>query len=349
MIHYLVTAAGHATITDYLRTRGRALAGRIRPLLYEHLPLVRRLPAGTFVFADVERLSPEAALEAVAVWDALAAEDGAVRVLNHPTLSMRRFELLRALHEQGVNRADVRRVTELRPAARFPVFLRRADDHAGSLSPLLHGQDELDAAIDRLTRAGARRDDLLVTEFCDTADADGVYRKYAAFRVGDRIVPRHVLFSRDWAVKIVDRHGPAEVAEELAYVRANPHRAELMAIFERARIEFGRIDYALLGGRIQVWEINTNPILGTFQDGGMPARAPVLAHVTPALAAAWCALDDGAGAARSIMVAPGRTRMEHAQRRLRPVVEAVLRAAGLARWELAVTRRLGLMRRRWTR
>jgi hypothetical protein len=34
-----------------------------------------------------------------------------------------------------------------------------------------------------------------------------------------------------------------------------------LRIFDRAGITYGRIDYGLLSGRIQVWEINTNPMV----------------------------------------------------------------------------------------
>jgi len=346
VICYLVTSDGQSTIAGYLRTRGRSFARTVRVVPYEHLPLLRSLPAGTFIFADVERLTVAAAGQAAAVREALTAHGAIVRVLNHPTRSMRRFELLRTLHERGVNEADVYRVADLRAPARFPVFVRRADDHAGSLSGLLRTGAELEREIDRLTRAGARADDLIVVEFCDTADAHGIYRKYSAFRVGDRIVPRHLLFSRDWAVKIVDLHRAAEVAEELEYVRTNPHRKELMAIFELARIEFGRIDYALREGKIQVWEINTNPILGTFDDGGMPARAPVIAHVTPAFAEHLRALDQPDVPPRTLVVTTA-SRMELLRRRLRFALEALLRGCGLERYELAIMYRLGALRRRF--
>ena len=346
MICYFVTVDGQSTITGYLRTRGRALAGTVRIVPYEHLPLLRRLPAGSFIFADIERLSAAAAEQAAAVWDALTAHARLVRVLNHPTRSMRRFELLRTLHERGINDADVYRATDLRAPARFPVFVRRANDHAGSLSALVRTGAELVREVDRLTRAGVLADDLIVTEFCDTADANGIYRKYSAFRVGEHIVPRHLLFSRDWAVKVVDLCGAAEVAEELEYVRTNPHRHELMAIFELARIEFGRIDYAVRNGRIQVWEINTNPILGTFDDGGMPARAPVIEHVTPAFAEQLRALDHPIMPPRGVVVTTA-SGTELLRRRLRLGVEACLRACGLGRYELAITHRLGVIRRRF--
>ena len=44
-------------------------------------------------------------------------------------------------------------------------------------------------------------------------------------------------------------------------MQTNPHEAELRAIFKLARIDYGRIDYGIKDGQIQVWEINTNPML----------------------------------------------------------------------------------------
>jgi hypothetical protein len=60
--------------------------------------------------------------------------------------------------------------------------------------------------------------------------------------------------------------GPAQRDEEMAYVQENPHEAEVMDAFERARIRFGRMDYTRVGGRLVVYEINTN---ATFTRSGI--------------------------------------------------------------------------------
>jgi hypothetical protein len=39
----------------------------------------------------------------------------------------------------------------------------------------------------------------------------------------------------------------------------NPHAREILRASEIGRIEFGRIDYGIVDGRIEVYEINTNP------------------------------------------------------------------------------------------
>jgi hypothetical protein len=98
-----------------------------------------------------------------------------------------------------------------------------------------------------------------VTEFADTAKGDGIYRKFAAFRVGDRIIPRHIFFSRDWMVKGNDLSDPELLAEERLYLQDNPHVDQLRTVFDTARVRWGRIDYGVDGDQIRVWEINTNP------------------------------------------------------------------------------------------
>ncbi len=42
------------------------------------------------------------------------------------------------------------------------------------------------------------------------------------------------------------------------YFKINPHEPELREIFRLAKIQYGRVDYSILNGTIQVWEINTN-------------------------------------------------------------------------------------------
>lgn len=129
----------------------------------------------------------------------------------------------------------------------------------------------------------------IAMEFCDTADAHGVYRKNGAFVVGERIVPRHVFFSKDWLVKSPDLLGHAQLEEELAYVRSNPHAEQLLAVCRLAHISWGRIDYALLDGQVQIREINTNPMF-SFPGPEAPEREPVHRLAAQGLVAALLAL-----------------------------------------------------------
>jgi len=119
------------------------------------------------------------------------------------------------------------------------VFIREGRRHTGALTPLLHSRDEIVRALDRLISDGYRRDDLLLVEFCDTSDADGIYRKYSAFRVGDAILPRHLIFSHHWSVKKPDMLAPLLAQEQDRYLKENPHRSWLMDVFRLAGIEYG--------------------------------------------------------------------------------------------------------------
>ena len=241
----------------------------------------RTLPAGTYIFADVERLSAEDTVRADLLWKALASAGVGVRLVNHPGRSMRRYELLRTLYERGINRFNVYRLTEARWPERYPVFLRGENDHAGPRSAILRSRDELDAAVEALGDGAPGREGMIVTEFCDTADERGIYRKYGAFIIGDRIFPKHLVFSRYWANQGPELTDPDMLAEEREYVERNPHEAALRAICRAARIEYGKIDYAILGGEPQVWEIATNPTINALKANRHPARRALLEQAVP--------------------------------------------------------------------
>lgn len=247
MIHFLTTRRNPRTIETYLRKDGAPLASLFALWTYDRLPA--RPAPGTYCFADLEILTPDERERAVALSREVAARGPR---LNDPEQWLGRYALLRTLRRHGSNRFDVHRVGE---PPRFPVFLRGEHDHDGSRTPLLRTQAELCRA---LLEAG---DDTLVVEFCDTADGAGVYRKYGAFVVGDRVLPRHLFFSRGWVVKEWDLLDDAMLLEERRYLETNPHEQALREVAAIAGIRYGRIDYGLLDGSVQVFEINTNPVL----------------------------------------------------------------------------------------
>jgi hypothetical protein len=233
---------------------GKALAGHVTVGLYDGLLGGGELPAGgVYVFSDLDRLTAGERAALAPIHARLT------RTLNDPARSLLRYELLRELHVRGINRFNAYRTGEA--PVRFPVFLRPDTGFLNDPPRLLNSVDAIPG-------------DQIAVEFCDTADAGGVYPKYGAFVVGERIVPRHLFFSKDWLVKSPDIAGPAELEEELDYVRSNPHSEQLLAACRLARISWGRVDYALLEGKIQVWEINTNPMF-SFPGPEAPEREPV--------------------------------------------------------------------------
>lgn len=339
MIYYLATRAHLYTMRTFLREWGAPLRPRIRLLAYEDLPQLRRLPFGSYIFSDLERLAP-ARLEAAAqVHAALNASlGGRARLLNHPTLSLRRYELLRRLHDEGHNAFNVYRAAGWPRPARFPVFLRREDDHAGAVSTNLGNQAELNAQLAALREAGTSLDPLIVTEWLDTADAGGVYRKYSAFVIGEQVLPRHLFFSRGWTVKYPDLATPMHVREELTYITRNPHRLELQRIFRVAGIGYGRIDYSLHEGRIQVWEINTNPWVMSFADRGRVQRQQSYRLAWNGLMRNIAALDAGAGLDVVNPLFNPPPPLHHR------ALHASLQATGFGRYYGPLARRLGPLR-----
>ena len=295
MIHVLLTNPHRYTIRTFIEGAGRALRGRLRYRPYKDSLTARRHPRGTYVFADLERLDAESLERADALHARLSAEPERYRVLNDPLRSLRRPALMRALHEAGVNDFNAYAVGET--PHRWPVFLRDAIGHSEAALPLLADKQALAHAAAGLDR----RDDTLVVEFLDTRDDAGVYRKYSAFRIGDAVFARHVFFSHQWLIKNAELAEPDLLAEELACVRDNPHAEDLLLIFNRAGIDYGRIDYTLHHGRIQVWEINTNPMIMSDNSFEIPERRPVQEQVLPRLIEAFQSIDSGPGNWRGML------------------------------------------------
>ena len=92
---------------------------------------------------------------------------------------------------------------------------------------------------------------------------------------------------------------PEVLEKERRYIETNPHERELREIFRRARIDYGKIDYAMLGDRLQIWEINTNPNVLSVPDRTAfasmdPAdveRKAVTSQIVERIAAAFAEID----------------------------------------------------------
>jgi len=271
MIYFLTTRRHRYTMGNCLQTDGQALAPHVTMINYGNLFLRRRFPRGVYIFADLERLSPADLRRAETIWDHLAS-DGQSVLQNRPTRVMKRYALLRAMHARGQNQFNIFRLTEPNLNCRFPVFIRGENDHKGAMTELIHSQAELDRELRRIDKSWKGRAGKVITEFCDISDEEGIYRKYSAFRIDGKIYPRHLFFRNNWVVKAWKRLDPHLLEEERKYVETNPHHRELLEIFDVAGIDFGRIDYGVLDGKIQVWEINTNPVLLANFGGGGEAR-----------------------------------------------------------------------------
>ncbi|HEY8155840.1 MAG TPA: hypothetical protein VII72_17045 [Myxococcota bacterium] len=290
MIRFVMTRGHERTHTKVVKDPA---APRIELLHYDGLFASRQLPRAAYVFTDLDRLAPWDLELAAAVHRDLAA--AGLPVLNDPARARTRFALLRALHEAGLNDFNAYRLDEGVRPTRYPVFLRRAAGHGRPLSKLLADWSEAQGAIDRALARGIPESGLLLIEYAAEPVAPGLFRKLALSRIGSLWVPQICVHDERWLVK----YGKAACAtpelyeEEFQIVSGNPFAEPVQRAFEIAGIEYGRADFGLVGGRVQIYEINTNPTLKPGTNHPVARRAESLRLVWKNHMAAFRELDPG--------------------------------------------------------
>ena len=229
-------------------------------LSYETLFALRRAPIGNYVFADIDRLSGYEIDAASEIASSIARASPGVLISNQPNRVLNRYALLRRLYEAGINSFNVWRLDEDRMPTAYPVFIRREQDALGAESPLLHDEREYRDAVAALLASGKGATGRLAVQYVRATGPDGLHRKYGAFCLRGLIVPQHLMISDSWVVKRAMTDAATDLSEEEeAYVKGNPHADQVREIFRLAEIDFGRVDYGLIDGRMEVFEINTNP------------------------------------------------------------------------------------------
>lgn len=231
---------------------------KIRVMNYESL-FRQRSPYATYVFTDLDRLSPANLVRAGRCFQHL--RNGGSRVLNDPARWLSRAGLLRRLYQLGINSFDAYRVEEGCEPRRWPVFLRTEGDHGHPLSDLLHTSDEVNAAVNQAVKQGVPISALIIVEYAAEQISPGLFRKLSLFRIGTESVAATCVHDDQWLVK----YGKKGVAtdelyqDELRIVSTNPYWPKLQRVFEVANIDYGRVDFGLVAGKVQIYEINTNP------------------------------------------------------------------------------------------
>lgn len=254
------------------------------------------LPLATYVFCDLDRLALEELRVAAELYRKL--REGGARVLNDPARVPSRYGLLRMLHAAGINAFDAWRVEEGRQPTRWPVFLRTEGGHDAPVSGLLDHPEQLEQAIERAAADGVPRAAMLIVEFCAEPVRPGLWRRLSCYRIGDAMVADNCVHDDQWLVK----YGKPGIAtpelyeDELAIARGNPHGPELAGIFRRCGIEYGRADFGLVGGRVQVYEINTNPNVRFPTEHPVALRLQTYAEVRRNYLAALAEIDTPPGA-----------------------------------------------------
>ncbi|WP_038050712.1 hypothetical protein [Thioalkalivibrio sp. ALJ1] len=231
----------------------------LRVIPYERLLRARRLPQATYIFSDLDRLHFWD-LECVASIYRQLREAGA-RVLNNPARHRSRYQLLRHLHHQGINEFNVWQADDEPPTDRYPVFLRTDSAHRGVLTDLIYSPKSLENAIEEQVARGIPLRELIIVQFAAEPVHEGLYRKLAAYRISDRVIGAPCAHQETWVAKYGQRGiAPGELYnEEYHMVTEHTHAQALGGAFDTADIEYGRVDFGLVKGRRQVYEINTNP------------------------------------------------------------------------------------------
>jgi len=224
------------------------------------------------VFTDMDRLSLWQLRLAALAFRRLR-EQG-LRVLNDPARILSRWGLLRALNLAGINGFNAYRVEESVQPRRWPVFLRAEGSHLGPISDLLHDWGQVVAEIERAVAKGAPLTGLLVVEYAAEPIQPGVYRKFGSFRMGDATFAHTCVDDNQWVAKTGRRDvtSPELYDEEQRVVRKNPFGPALARAFELAGVAYGRADFGLVQGKVQVYEINTNPEVIFADNHPLPVR-----------------------------------------------------------------------------
>jgi hypothetical protein len=237
----------------------KELPGVVRRMSYQALLGKARVPRAVYVFTDMDRLAPAALAQASTLFGQLRT--AGVRVLNDPARIRSRWGLLRALHDQGINRANAYRFDENVRPRRWPVFIGVEGDHRFPITELLHSWEEVERAAETAMQKGRPRSALIVAEYNAEPLRPGIFRKLSVFRVGSRYLAHTCVHQDRWIAKYgtPGLATPDLHAEELRIVRDNPYRAALEPAFALAGIEYGRADFGVVDGKVHVYEINTNP------------------------------------------------------------------------------------------
>ena len=263
---------------------------------YDRFLRRKEVPCGAYIFTDMERMTPWELRVISEAYGVLAA-DGRCRMLNNPARVMSRYELLRNLRENGINNFDVIRADERRWPERYPVFLRQEQDHGRPLSTdLLQNREALQAALAKVQSEGIPLRGVLIVGYAAEAFDGNWFRKFNTFRVGNEVFAHHLVVEDSWVVKYGTQVKLPEEYKifEQAFVKENWSADLLRRAFEIAGIEYGRADWGMVGGKVEIYEINTNPHVSADPGTSNATRRATLAMSTKKLCDSLAALENGA-------------------------------------------------------
>lgn len=229
---------------------------------YQRLFNTLFLPPAAYIFTDFDRLSPWHVELAARIYLQLKGEG--LPVFNDPRNHMPRWAQLRHWHKKGINNFTCWLPMLGEMPERYPAFLRTVNSHRGVESGLLHNEADAAKALHDALAKGLTLQDLVFIEFAaEPAKGSDRYRKYAAYRVGSKVVRSLAVTEDNWVAKMgslgsaTDEHYAADLVEHENYPRVD----FINRGFEAVGLEFGRIDYGFVDGKPQIYELNTNPMM----------------------------------------------------------------------------------------
>src|SRR5262245_37484112 len=136
MLYFIVQRGHEYTLRNFTDSWGRTLRNRFHILNYVDVAHATHLPDATYIFTDHDRLAPPQLELAGALAEQLLR--AGCPVLSDPRHTLGRTRFLRAMLDSGINDFRAIPVCDGVPAdLKFPVFLRLANEHKGSLGELI--------------------------------------------------------------------------------------------------------------------------------------------------------------------------------------------------------------------
>lgn len=138
----------------------------------------------------------------------------------------------------------------------------------------MNNEQEFEKALDKLQRNREPEDGVLITEYCAEAIEGTLFRKLSAYQIGDQTFFYNCVHEHSWLVKYGTKNSATDALyeEEQEMILGNTFKDVISKAFRIANIEYGRVDFGLVKGKVQIYEINTNPTTKPPSDHPNPIR-----------------------------------------------------------------------------
>jgi hypothetical protein len=105
----------------------------------------------------------------------------------------------------------------------------------------------------------------IAVEYIDVRNADGFFRKYRCFFMGNRGLPRHLYISENWSVRNKERiinEKTKREEQDFVNLEEDPNYERLNRAREALGFDYVAFDYSYApNGELVVWEPNPFPVL----------------------------------------------------------------------------------------